>query len=244
MGIHYEQEGRGDKVIFIHGAGGSTMAWYFQREELKNSMEVLCVDLPGHGLSPGNGCDSIGQYSDAVYGLLDERSPDQYFIAGHSMGGAIAMTLALEHPHLVKGLILIGTGAKLAVLPAILEGIRKDKAKTVRYIVDFAFSKKTSPQMKDMAFSEMMQSSEEVIFKDFSACNGFSVIDRIAEIKVPALIICGRDDLLTPPKYSEFMHRSIAGSRLSVIEDAGHMAMLERPDGVNKEIEKFVKSCS
>jgi len=240
MGIHYEQTGKGEKVIFIHGAGGSTMAWYFQNDRLKSSMEVLCVDLPGHGQSPGNGCDSIGQYSEAVYSLLNERPPDRYFIAGHSMGGAIAMTFALAHPDLVKGLILIGTGAKLGVMPSILEGIRQDKARTVRNIVDIAFSKKTSPQMKDMAFDEMMLCSEEVIFKDFFACNGFNVINSIAEIKVPALVICGRDDLLTPPKYAEFLHRSLADSRLSLIEGAGHMVMLEKPDEVNREIEKFV----
>ncbi len=244
MGIHYEQAGKGDKVVFIHGAGGSTRAWYFQSEQLKRSMEVLCIDLPGHGQSQGNGCDSIGQYSDSVYSLLNESPPDRYFIAGHSMGGAIGMTFALAHPHLVKGLILIGTGAKLAVLPAILEGIRLNKSETVRHIVDIAFSKTTSPQMKDMAFDEMMLCSEEAIFRDFYACNSFNVIDRIAEIKAPVLIICGRDDLLTPPKYADLLHRSLADSRLSLIEGAGHMVMLEKPDEVNREIEEFVKQAA
>lgn len=240
MGIYCEQAGRGERVLFIHGAGGSSNAWYFQKGPLKRSMEVLCIDLPGHGRSPGSGCDSIGQYRDAVYDLLNERPPDRYLIAGHSMGGAIGMSFALAYPHLVKGLILIGTGAKLSVLPAILEGVQKDKEKTLRFIVEAAFSNKTSQQIKDMAFNEMMLCSAETIFRDFSACNGFSVIDTIASIKVPVLIICGKDDLLTPPKYSEFLHRSLAGSRLSLIEDAGHLVMLEKPDEVNKEIEKFV----
>lgn len=244
MGIYCEQTGRGKKVIFIHGAGGSSMAWYFQKGPLKRSMEVLCMDLPGHGRSPGNGYDSIGEHSDAVYDLLNERPPDQYFIAGHSMGGAIGMSFALAYPHLVKGLILIGTGAKLSVLPAILEGIRQDKAKTIRYIVEAAFSNTTSPQIKDMAFNEMMLCSGETIFRDFFACNGFNVIDTITTITLPSLIICGKDDLLTPPKYSEFLHRSLANSRLSIIEGAGHMVMLEKPDAVNREIEGFIKSCS
>jgi pimeloyl-ACP methyl ester carboxylesterase len=242
MGIYYEQTGKGDKVIFIHGAGGSSRTWYFQEESLKRSMEVIRIDLPGHGRSTGNGYDSIRELSDAVYDLLNERPPDRYFIAGHSMGGAIGMSFALAYPHLVKGLILIGTGAKLSVLPAILEGIRQDKAKTVRFIVEAAFSKTTSQQMKDMAFDEMMLCSEETIFRDFFACNGFNIIDTITAITVPSLIICGKDDLLTPPKYSEFLHRSLANSRLSLIEDAGHLVMLEKPDEVNREIEKFVKN--
>ncbi len=244
MGIYYEQAGKGDEVIFIHGAGGSSRAWYFQTGQLKRSMEVLCIDLPGHGRSPGSGYDSIGAYSDAVYNFLNERPPGKYFFAGHSMGGAIGMHFALAHPHLVKGLILIGTGAKLSVLPAILEGVQKDKEKTLRFIVEAAFSNKTPQQMKDMAFNEMMQCSGEVIFRDFFACNGFNIIDRIAAIKAPSLIICGKDDLLTPPKYAEFLHRSLANSRLSLIEDAGHMVMLEKPDEVNKEIEEFIKQAA
>lgn len=240
MGIYCEQTGKGKKVIFIHGAGGSTKSWYFQREVLQRSMEVLVVDLPGHGRCPGDGYDSIGQHCDSLYHLLSERPSDQYFIAGHSMGGAIGMSFALVYPHLVKGLILIGTGAKLSVLPAILEGIQKDKAKTVGNIVAAIFSDKTSRQAKEAAFNEMMQCSGETIFRDFSACNGFNIMDTITAIKAPSLIICGRDDLMTPPKYSEFLHRSLAGSRLSIIEDAGHMVMLEKPDEVNREIEKFV----
>ncbi|OPY75411.1 MAG: Pimeloyl-(acyl-carrier protein) methyl ester esterase [Syntrophorhabdus sp. PtaU1.Bin058] len=241
MDIYCEQAGKGEKVIFIHGAGGSTKSWYFQKEALQRSMEVLVVDLPGHGRCPGDGYDSVAQHCDSLYHLLSERPPDRYFIAGHSMGGAIGMSFALAYPHLVKGLILIGTGAKLAVLPAILEGIRQDKAKTVGNIVAAIFSDKTPRQAKETAFNEMMQCSGETIFRDFSACNGFNIMDKVAAIKAPPLIICGKDDLMTPPKYSEFLHRSLADSRLSIIEDAGHMVMLEKPDEVNKEIEEFVK---
>jgi len=157
------------------------------------------------------------------------------------MGGGIAISLALEYPELLRGLVLVCTGAKLKVLPAILDEVLKDKEAAVRMIMmDYAFSKKAPLIMKENGFKDMMKSSAETIYLGFSACNQFSAIGSLERLSLPTLIIGGKDDLLTPPSYSEYLHKNIQDSELVLIEDAGHMVMIEKPEEVNRAIEKFV----
>lgn len=240
MGLHVERHGKGKKILFIHGAGGTSASWYFQKEYLKSSAEVILVDLPGHGKSAGNGCQTVEGYVESVRDTLLEAAPEGSHLAGHSMGGAIAMSLALAYPDLVKGLVLVGTGARLRTLPEILEGVLKDKEKTVRNVVKFAFSKKASPRLVETGFNQMMQSEKEVIYGDFYACDRFNAMGRLGEIDIPTLVLCGADDLLTPPKYSQYLNKEILGSELVLVEDAGHMVMLEKPEETNRAIGSFL----
>jgi pimeloyl-ACP methyl ester carboxylesterase len=240
VNMHIEQYGSGRKILFIHGSGCSSEIWRRQKQYLQTSMEVVLVDLPGHGKSPGNGCDSTEQYGDAVYKAMRGLSPDRYYVAGHSLGGAIAMSLALFHPDAVRGLILIGTGAKLRVLPSILDGILKEKERTIADMNSLSFSQGTSAPTKEEAFKMMMSCRSETIYKDFSACDRFDIMNSVDSIRMPTLVLCGKDDVLTPVKYSRFLNEKIAGSELVLIGDAGHMAMLEKPDAVNRAMEIFL----
>jgi pimeloyl-ACP methyl ester carboxylesterase len=239
--MHIERHGQGEKILFIHGSSWNTHMWYNQSDYLKSSMGVVLVDLPGHGESSGIGCDSVEEYTDAVHEMIREHNLGRCYIAGHSLGGAIAISLSLAYPDMLKGVILIGTGARLRVLPQILEGIINDKENTVRNISELAFSRKTPSALKGQAIYETMKCKVEVIYKDFCACNRFDVMDTVNSICVPVLIICGTDDALTSPKYSLYLHEAINGSRLALIDDAGHMVMMEKPMEVNRAIEEFVK---
>lgn len=238
--MHIERYGQGEKILFIHGSGWNTHMWRGQKDYLKSSMEVILVDLPGHGESPGDGCDSVEKYRDAVYEMITEHDFGKCYIAGHSLGGAIALSLSLAFPDILKGIILIGTGARLRVLPQILEGVVTDKENTVRNIGGLVFSNKTSSVLKDQTIHETMKCRAEVIHKDFYACNRFDVMDTVDSIRVPALIICGVDDALTLPKYSIYLNEAIKGSRLTLIDNAGHMVMMEKPMEVSRAIEEFV----
>ena len=86
----------------------------------------------------------------------------------------------------------------------------------------------------------MMKCRKEVIYSDFFSCEQFNVMDRLGKITLPTLIICGEDDVLTPIKYSEFLHRELSNSKLVLVPDAGHILMIEKPDAVNRAIEEFV----
>jgi pimeloyl-ACP methyl ester carboxylesterase len=242
--LHIERYGEGPAMLFIHGSGCNCRMWERQREYLHSSMEVVLVDLPGHGRSPGDGCDSVKEYADAIYGSMERLYPRGYYVAGHSLGGAIAMSLALLHPSVIEGVVLIGTGARLRVLPEIIEGLLKEKERTLADINRLVFSKgKGAPSsLRDEAFAMMMGCGAEIIRKDFVACDRFDIMSSITSIKAPALILCGEEDALTPVKYSRFLNEKISGSQLVLIEDAGHMAMIEKPDEVSKAIDIFVKN--
>jgi pimeloyl-ACP methyl ester carboxylesterase len=241
MKIHAERFGKGEKIIFIHGAGGNARSWYFQKEFLKASMETILIDLPGHGQDAhGAGYSTLTGYTDYIHDALRELKIDKCYMVGHSMGGAITMSFALSFPDMLKGIVLITTGAKLRVFPKILDTLKIDKEAAVKSIMDYAFSKNAPAALKENGVKDMMKCKAEVIYGDFLACEEFDLMDSINKIKKPALIICGNDDLLTPPKYSEYLHKQIEGSQLVKIEDAGHMATLEKPDQVNKAIREWI----
>jgi len=245
MNLNVEKFGEGDPIVFIHGVGGSSQYWYYQREYLRSFMKVILVDLPGHGRTPPGECKTIEEARDTIRDVIVDMGIGQAYLAGHSMGGGIAISFALAYPELLKGIILICTGAKLRVLPAILDNVLKDKEGTVRMIMmDYAFSTKAPRKMKENGFNDMMKSSAEIIHQDFTACDRFNVVGSLASVSIPAMIISGQDDLLTPPSYSEYLHREIKNSRMVVIEDAGHMVMIEQPDAVNRAIEGFVSKVS
>ncbi len=243
MDIPMEKLEKNEKIIFIHGAGGSSRSWYFQKEYFKDSMEPILIDLPGHGADNCNkGCKTLADYVDYIQKVIHEMGIDKCYVAGHSMGGAITMSLAISFPDILKGIILITTGAKLRIFPEILNELKKDKEKAVKSIMDYTFSKKSPIILKEKGFKDMMKCKTEVIYDDFLACEEFDITDSVNKIKVPALIICGNDDVLAPPEYSEFLHDRIKRSRLVAINDAGHMPILEKPVEINKAIHEWILS--
>ena len=166
------------------------------------------------------------------------------FLVGHSMGGAIVQTLALNYPEVVKGIVLAGTGARLKVLSMILDGIKNNFEETVRKINQFAYSRKAPPDLIEKGVFGMRQCRTEVLYGDFLACDRFDFIDEIEKIVRPTLILCGEDDQLTPVKYSQFLLSRIKGSKLEILPNAGHMVMMESPQAFNEKIREFIMSKS
>lgn len=240
MNLHVKRYGVGEPVVFIHGAGGSSNAWHFQKEYLQDFMEVILVDLPGHGGTPGITPQTIEEKRDLLREVLDELKIDRCCLVGHSMGGAIGMSFALHHAHRLKGLVLVATGARLRVHPEILDIILKDKAKASRRIMELAFGEKSSPTMIDAAVDEMVGVDAQAIYNDFMSCERFDLMGVLDGIKTPTLIIGGMEDRLAPVHYSQYLHKQIPGSKLVLVPDAGHMAPLERPAEVNRAIKEFV----
>ena len=171
---------------------------------------------------------------------IKENSLEGCYVAGHSMGGAIAMSLALASPELLAGLVLVGTGARLKVFPQILEGILNEKEETVRAIMGFAFSKKAPPDLVESGLRRDDGLAERGHPRRFLRVRPMVIHGAVKSIELPTLIVTGADDALTPLKYSEYLDREIRGSRLSVIPDAGHMVMREKPEETNRAIEAFV----
>jgi pimeloyl-ACP methyl ester carboxylesterase len=247
--IYYAEHGngsasapRGAPVVFVHGAAGSHLVWGAQVRALGEITRAVALDLPGHGRSQPLGRDSIDGYRDIVLGLLDALGFERAVIVGHSMGGGIAQTLALSHPDRVAGLGLVGTGARLRVLPTILDGVLNDFDPTARLVVENSYAPTLDAAMRERAVAEFRACPPTVTHGDFTACDQFDIMPRLAEIHAPTLVICGREDRMTPAKYSEFLASKISHARLVLVDGAGHSVMIEKPDQVNRALLDFMRT--
>jgi pimeloyl-ACP methyl ester carboxylesterase len=230
-------------LVLVHGAGGSRLHWPGELRRLPRA-RVYALDLPGHGRSGGRGCDTIEGYAETVIAFLDAMRIEQAVIVGHSMGGAIAQTLALDFADRVAGLVLIATGARLRVAPAILEGIRSNFERAAELITRFAWSSEASPTVVERGRKALLETDPDVVWGDFAACDRFDALERLGEIRAPTLIIAGSADQLTPVKYARFLAERILEARCSIIERAGHMVMLERPKEVAQATQEFLTGIS
>lgn len=239
--IYYRQNQRLktdlETLIFIHGAGGNGGHWIYQLSGIKD-YNLIALDLPGHGRSEGVATDSITVYREFVWQFTQILNLRNFIVVGHSMGGAIALDLALTYPEFCKGLIIVDSGAKLRVNPALLELLAKGEKPFDT--IKFCYSKKASPDLLAKANQEMKKVPSNVFFADFKACDEFNIADRVQSIKCPTLTICGQEDQMTPSKYSEYLAKNLPQSNLIYISDAGHMTMLEQPYQVNKAIHNFL----
>jgi pimeloyl-ACP methyl ester carboxylesterase len=227
-------------VLFIHGAGGGQFSWSFQKAFFEKEFNPIVIELPGHGESGGEGEQEIRKYAEHVHAFLKALDLIKVFGVGHSMGGAIVQTLALIHPEVMKGMVLVGTGAKLKVFPMILEGVKNNFEETVRKIVPFTVSSKASPELVERGINDLMRCPPEVLFGDFLACDRFDIISEVQRMGLPTLVLCGDDDQMTPVKYSQFLHNQIKGSTLEILPNAGHMVMMESSEAFNKKVGEFV----
>lgn len=230
-------------LVLIHGSGGNRLHWPPQLRRLPN-YRVFGLDLPGHGESPGEGETTIEGYVRRIVEWLEEQEIERVVLVGHSMGGAIAMTTALEEPDRVAGLVLVGTGGRLRVNGEILQAAADPSRfeETVEVVTTWAFSDQTPEKIVALAKTRMIETRPEVIHGDFKACNQFDICDHLPEIRVPSLILCGEQDRLTPLKYAHHLNEQIPDSTLVLLEGAGHMVMLERPLEVAEVVEHFLAS--
>ncbi len=225
-------------LIFVHGAGEQRKKWRFLMSSLPKGFAGLALDLPGHGDSDEETPKDIGSFVRAVTDTVNKiNSPRPWIWVGHSFGGAIILTIALNHADLVDKLILVGCGARLKVSPAVLETLS-----TGSYDIKFkklAFAKTTSPEFVEQEISSDMEFDPVICYNAMFACNQFDIAEHIGTIDKNTLIIVGEDDLYTPVKYSEFLAEKIKSSTLKIIPQAGHAVMLEQPAAMSAVINAF-----
>ena len=241
--IHEQGAGK-TTFMLIHGAAYSHELWRRQLPVLSKSSRIVAIDLPGHGGSdrfPSHQRISVQAYAEHVHSVLSKLKSQSTVLVGHSMGGAISMRCCLDHPEDIKGLALVGTGAKLGVSPAILEGLSSNFEQTVKEAVGgWSFSKSTERRLVEEGVKEMLKCEPDIALADFKACNEFDIRDSVSGISVPTIIVVGDEDKLTPVKWSEFLRSKIFGSEIRIIKAAGHMVMLEKHKEVNDAIESLM----
>jgi pimeloyl-ACP methyl ester carboxylesterase len=237
MQVHYEEQGNGNPgpIIMIHGAGGSSATWFMQHKGLSENLHVLALDLNGHGRTQDRSDENLAEsYLEDIDSVVSRY--EKPILAGHSMGGALAQLYALQNPDELSGLVLIATGAKLRVADMVFDLLDNDFEGYLGAVEEFMFHRNTSRKLVEASIVEVRKCPVPVIRRDFELCNAFNVMGRLKGIQIPTLIIVGAQDVMTPLKYSQYLHNQIETSKLLVIENAGHSVMLEQSSKVNQEI--------
>lgn len=229
-------------IVLIHGAGGSHLSWPpdLRRFTGKN---VYAVDLPGHGKSSGHGEQSLAVYADHIAAWMTELGLYRALVIGHSMGGGIAMELALRYPHLTTALGLFATGARLPVNESILTYTQNQATfpSALEIIRRHSFGPDASERLVELAMKRFAEQRSSVLHNDLHACNDFNISDRLAEIRRPTLVLCGSEDRMTPLRFSQYLASKLEKSQLQIVKGAGHMVMLEKSPETAEYLADFIK---
>ncbi len=227
-------------IVLLHGAGFDHTTWALHsRWFAHHGYGVLAPDLPGHGRSIGAPISTIGAMADWTASLLDAAGAAKARLVGHSMGSLIALETAARHPAKVLGLGLIGTAATMTVGPDLLKAAEANDHSAVDMVsiwgLGFQAELGGSPApglwMHGGAQRVLEQCRPGVLFNDLSACNSYrNALAAAAQIAVPATLILGERDMMTPANAGKALAAALPNSRTVVLRGAGHMMMVEQPD--------------
>jgi pimeloyl-ACP methyl ester carboxylesterase len=233
-------------VVLIHGSGMNARYWVAQLRGLGGV--VIAPDLPGHGESDAPASTTLDADVDLVAALVAQVSEGPIVAVGHSLGGAIVLALAARHPAAVRGVVLLASCARLRgseglgrwLLPFVPGALRKELVFSAAKRLLFAPGAPTTAVRFGM--HELRGCRPDTLARDVALARSMDMAAAARTLRVPTLILCGTRDELTPPALSRDLHALIAGSRLELIEGAGHMAHMEAPAAVNGEIDRFARS--
>lgn len=233
-GMHYflHEGGKSTRppLVLVHGAGSDYLSWPPQIRGLSGET-VFALDLPGHGKSTGSGCQLVEDYATCVVHFLDRIGLSRAVFVGHALGGAIALTLALDRPERVAGIGLISCGPRLPITSSILEDASNPATfpLAVRSLQDLMNIPLAASRIKDQSFNKISTIRPTLYHGDLCACDHFDVSTRLKLIRTPTLVVCGLEDKLTPRHFSEQLAGGIPHAALQTIDGAGHLVMLEQP---------------
>jgi 3-oxoadipate enol-lactonase len=255
---NYEDRGSGEEVIFFgHGLLYNWHSWEHQIEYFVNKgYRVIAVDWRGQGESDGSAepaAFSMYHLGDDAYALLQHLGIEKVHWVGLSMGGMVAMRLYPRHPEIFKSLALVDTSAgddnehlpqyiqmaeaykAYGLIPQLAEGLH-----AVFYTAPFLQANPAAVAYWDNYWAKanleaMYKAIMPVIDRD-------DVSETVNQIKVPTLVLCGDQDMSTPLRYSEDLHRRIEGSKYVIIPNAAHMSCVEQPEAVSKVLDEFISS--
>jgi pimeloyl-ACP methyl ester carboxylesterase len=266
--LAYTDEGKGpETIIFIHGLGSYLPAWDKNIEELRRHYRCIAIDLPGYGKSDKAGiAPGMAYYAQTVLELMDRLKLKQAVLVGHSMGGQIAITAALQAPERVKRLILAA--------PAGLETFTEEQKQLFRMTVTPQSVQATTPEQvaANMKVNfhhmpadaqhmiddrlQMMQSTQfeaytKAVAGSVAAMVNEPVYDKLPQLQVPTLILFGQQDALIPNRYfnptltsqavAETGRNRIRNSQLVMLPEAGHFLQYEEPAAFNKAVHDFLQ---
>jgi 3-oxoadipate enol-lactonase len=240
--LHYVEAGprRGTPVMLVHGLGGSSAVWSETLGALAAAgYRAVAVDCRGHGESgKPAGRTSIGQMTEDVAALHSFLALEPAHWVGSSMGGAISMTAALAHPEQVRSLSLVGTWARsdpefLALLDqrlAALDGPEPALEAYARVAFPQAHGerfRRAHPEAFDVYRARIALSNRPALRAAIGALRPHDIDARLGQIRVPATVMVGEADTLTPPRHAERIASGIPFAKLVRFPEVGHLPMVE-----------------
>jgi 4,5:9,10-diseco-3-hydroxy-5,9,17-trioxoandrosta-1(10),2-diene-4-oate hydrolase len=253
-------EGSGPAVFLIHGIGASLEYWRYTVGALTDRHRVVALDLPGAGFSErGTKLPTLEEVGDLIGGLLDALGVERASLVGNSLGGLIALEAVLRHPDRIDRLILsnsAGLGREVSVfwratavpgLGSALIGLNRWSA--LRGGPNLFFDPNGEPEVV-RACQTWVRRPDLIDTIVAAARQGLDLggqrpeitrVDRLPELRLPTLIVWGKDDWVIPPAHGERAHRLIPNSRLVVFDNCGHCPQLEVPLEFNRVAREFLK---
>ena len=234
--------GSGPRVCYVHGAGGTHGVWVGQYGD-RDGPPAAAVDLSGHGDSDDvvtdPGTETLEAYANDVVAVCEATGAS--VLCGHSMGGAVALWVAAERDLDLSALVLADSGAKLGVDDGLLESLERNFESAVAslHVPDTLFHD-PDDELVEVSERGLLTTGPAVTLRDFETCNGFDVRDRVGEVTVPTLALCGEHDRMTPPQFHEYLAAELPDCEYEEIPGAAHMSMLERPERFNEAVRSFL----
>ena len=239
-------DSRKNNLVFIHGSGGNHSIWSHQYGRLHKRYNIVAVNLPGHGHSEGNGERHVQHYREWMKKILPAFDLKDPVLVGHSLGAAIALDFALRYPLDTAGIVCIGAGMKMPVNAFFLDYLQTNPPEIPAEIIDvickFSLARTNREKLSDPLRKSLALSRVETLYGDLLACNELDLSQDADKINVPALIVCGAEDKMTPPDLSRALAQQIVGAKLAIVEGAGHTVMLEKPSEFNNGLDQFAES--
>jgi 3-oxoadipate enol-lactonase len=239
--------GQGFPFVFVHGFTTTSEFWKEQAGEFSKAYRVIRINLPGHGASPSPASRSyrIEDFVEDVARVFRELSIEKAVLIGLSMGGIVAQNFAIKYGNLVKALVLVdttshGVGSD-ATADAFLAAVDKQGAeKAIQDLSDISFGSSATPALIEWARREVIQTPEFVAREAIRSISDADTRSSLSQIKAPTLVIAGEEDCVTPRPEAEILAKSINNSTLSIIPEAGHFSMLEKPAEFNRILRRFL----
>lgn len=250
--IYYEEHGSGEPLMLVSGLGGTAAYWKPNIPALAAKYRVIVHDHRGAGSSTHSKIRySVDQMTDDLARLMDHLKIERAHLVGHSTGGAIGQTLAVRNPERLKKLVLFATWTKadkffrqlFAARRALLTAVGKEAY--VRAGSLFLY-----PPAWLKANEKLVEEREELAIRGFppvevvaSRIDAIVAFDRTAElgkIRTPTLVLCAKDDFITPAYFSEELAKRIPGAKLEILAEGGHCASETALEGFTRSVTQFL----
>jgi 3-oxoadipate enol-lactonase len=250
--VAWFEAGRGEPLVLIHGLADDHRAWRRTLPDLMLRHRVLLFDLRGHGqTSLGDPDGSLRQLGEDVVGLLDALEVERARVAGFSLGGTVAMRVAIDHPDRVDKLVLVATSSRVGRSAA---GWYRERLAMVKN--EDSWLRETLDRDTAEVYAQAPNELEEgLLIRRQStedprgygnACAAMAALfeapldPELGSVKAPTLIVASDLDQHCPPKAAEIIHAGIPGSRVEIVKGAGHAIPVERPGELAASINKFL----